>query len=247
MAGLSACLWQGFPEYNNMMIIDAIQKSASKYAAPDNQYGYGVPNMKTAFGILLADYATSSVNIANCQTTLNWTSKDLAMMRYEIERKLPGELNYNKIADINGQGSSLASHSYQYTDTLNNANPGTVYYKIKQVIDTALASLTTVDIDSTNITLTNPCTIADESKIIVYPNPVKKELTISIETKNAITNLNIAIYDITTGKQVYKVAKSKTTGKTILNLSIPFLQSGEYVIAAYDGKKKVNTAKFIKL
>ncbi|MBI1783455.1 MAG: S8 family serine peptidase, partial [Sphingobacteriales bacterium] len=176
MAGLSACLWQGFPEFNNMKIIDAIQKSASKYAAPDNQYGYGIPNMKTAFGILLADYATSSASIANCQTTLNWTSKDLGMMRYEIERKLPGELNYTKIADINGQGSSLAAHNYQYTDALNNANAGTIYYRIKQVTDTAVATLTAVFIDSTSTTLSNTClgsgvnnTDPNANKIIVYP------------------------------------------------------------------------------
>lgn len=252
MAGLSACLWQGFPEFNNMKIIDAIQKSASKYNAPDNQYGYGIPNMKTAFGILLADYATSSVSITNCQTTLNWTSKDLGMMRYEIERKLPGELNYTKIADVNGQGSSLASHNYQYTDALNNVNAGTIYYRIKQVIDTAIVSLTGVYIDSTNATLANTClgsgvnnTDPNADKIIVYPNPIKKDLSVSIESKNAISNLTIAIYDIT-GKQLYREDRSKTPGKFIFNLRIPFLPAGEYVIAVFDDRKKISSTKFIK-
>ncbi|MBI1780061.1 MAG: T9SS type A sorting domain-containing protein, partial [Sphingobacteriales bacterium] len=80
---------------------------------------------------------------------------------------------------------------------------------------------------------------------IVYPNPVKKDLLISIETKNAISNLNIVIYDIT-GKQVYREAKSKTARKIIFNLSIPFLSTGEYLITVYDGKKKISTTKFIK-
>ncbi|RTL59425.1 MAG: T9SS type A sorting domain-containing protein [Sphingobacteriales bacterium] len=245
MAGLSACLWQGFPEFNNMKIIDAVQKSASKYTAPDDHYGYGIPNMKTAFGILLADYATSSASIANCQTTLNWTSKDLGMMRYEIERKLPGELNYIKIADINGQGSLLTTHNYQYTDTLNNTNTGVIYYRIKQVIDTTAATLTAVYLDSTSVTLANPC-VTNTNNIIVYPNPVKKNMSVSVETKNAISKLYIVIYDIN-AKQVYREEKSKSPGKIIFNLSVPFLLSGEYIIAVYDDKKKVNATKFIKL
>ena len=48
LAGLVACLWQAYPEFNNMEIIDAVQRSASKYATPDNRYGYGIPNFRKA-------------------------------------------------------------------------------------------------------------------------------------------------------------------------------------------------------
>src|SRR6478735_12528012 len=48
MAGLVACFWQAFPEFTNMEIIDAIQKSSNKYASPDGQYGYGIPNFRLA-------------------------------------------------------------------------------------------------------------------------------------------------------------------------------------------------------
>ncbi|MEP7278348.1 MAG: S8 family serine peptidase [Bacteroidota bacterium] len=49
MCGLVACLWQAFPEFSNMEIMDAVQKSASKYNNPDNQFGYGIPNMRIAY------------------------------------------------------------------------------------------------------------------------------------------------------------------------------------------------------
>ncbi|MEP6751091.1 MAG: S8 family serine peptidase, partial [Bacteroidota bacterium] len=49
MCGLVACLWQAFPEFSNMEVFDAVQKSASKYATPDNQFGYGIPNMRVAY------------------------------------------------------------------------------------------------------------------------------------------------------------------------------------------------------
>jgi serine protease AprX len=52
LAGLVACLWQAYPEFNNMEIIDAVQRSASRYTSPDNRYGYGIPNFRKAAEIL---------------------------------------------------------------------------------------------------------------------------------------------------------------------------------------------------
>jgi len=52
MAGLVACLWQAFPEFNNHDIIDAVQQSADRYNHPDDRYGYGVPNFMRAFSLL---------------------------------------------------------------------------------------------------------------------------------------------------------------------------------------------------
>jgi hypothetical protein len=53
MAGLIACLWQAFPEFSNMQIIDAVRRSASKYSNPDDRVGYGIPNMRLAYQLLL--------------------------------------------------------------------------------------------------------------------------------------------------------------------------------------------------
>lgn len=52
IAGLIACLWQAFPEFTNVEIIDAVQKSADRYNNPDNRYGYGIPNFRVAFTLL---------------------------------------------------------------------------------------------------------------------------------------------------------------------------------------------------
>ena len=52
VAGLIACLWQAYPEFSNMEIIDAVQRSAHKYTTPDDRYGYGIPNFRVAAGIL---------------------------------------------------------------------------------------------------------------------------------------------------------------------------------------------------
>lgn len=55
IAGLIACLWQAFPEFSNMKIIEAIKKSSSIYNNPDNRIGYGIPNMRLAYEWLLAE------------------------------------------------------------------------------------------------------------------------------------------------------------------------------------------------
>lgn len=50
--GLIACLWQAFPEFTNMEILDAVKKSSSLYPSPDMRYGYGLPNFRKAYEML---------------------------------------------------------------------------------------------------------------------------------------------------------------------------------------------------
>lgn len=54
ICGLVTCLWQAFPDFNNMEIIDALQKSSHKYNSPDDRFGYGIPNMRKAYDLLAA-------------------------------------------------------------------------------------------------------------------------------------------------------------------------------------------------
>ena len=48
IAGAVACLWQANPEFSNMEIIDAIQKSSDNYTSPNADYGYGLPDFNKA-------------------------------------------------------------------------------------------------------------------------------------------------------------------------------------------------------
>lgn len=51
-AGMAACLWQAFPNKSNMDIFYAIEKSANLYKAPNDEYGYGIPNFELAYDLL---------------------------------------------------------------------------------------------------------------------------------------------------------------------------------------------------
>jgi subtilisin family serine protease len=63
MAGMAACLWQAFPDKNNMQIIRAIEQSASRYTSPDDYTGYGIPDMAKAFYLLSNTYNSSSLQL----------------------------------------------------------------------------------------------------------------------------------------------------------------------------------------
>lgn len=55
MAGLITCLWQAFPRFNNMKILSALYAASDRATNPTDRYGYGIPNMKTAYRSLKAD------------------------------------------------------------------------------------------------------------------------------------------------------------------------------------------------
>jgi serine protease AprX len=52
LAGLVTCLWQAFPDFTNMQIIEAVEKSSSIYNNPDNRIGYGIPDFQKAYNDL---------------------------------------------------------------------------------------------------------------------------------------------------------------------------------------------------
>ena len=49
IAGLAACLWQAYPEFNNMEILTAIEQSAHLFDMPNDSLGYGIPNFYQAY------------------------------------------------------------------------------------------------------------------------------------------------------------------------------------------------------
>ena len=64
-AGAVACLWQANKSKTNMQLLDAIEKSASKYTTSDSIMGYGIPDFCLANQILtgIQSYEASSSSI----------------------------------------------------------------------------------------------------------------------------------------------------------------------------------------
>lgn len=255
MAGLATCLWQGFPEYNNMKIVTALRQAGHKATTPDDRVGYGIPDMKLAFGRLLTEYATSSSSVNGCRVTVSWNSKDMNAMKYEIERKAPGETVYSKIGDVLAQGGDvLANKSYQFNNDLTSGSSGNYSYRIRQIIDTATAGFTAVYIDTTNITISSPCVVTavtdpnQAAKIVtLQPNPVSgNRVTLVVETPNAISNMPIAVYDAK-GSMLLQLKESKGPGKKVIEIPAAAMPKGKYYIKVWDAGKVLGTAELIRL
>ena len=183
------------------------------------------------------------------------TSKDVAAMRYEIERKVPGEINYSKVGEVAAQaGDVLAIRKYQFNNTIISPTPGIVSYRIRQVIDTNAASFTAVYIDTTNVTISSGCfatgtggTGQIAEKITLQPNPVSNTNTnLSIETPYAISNMPVIIYD-SKGAQVMLIQSSKTSGKKIIEIQTNHFSKGKYYIKVLNGTKTLGTATLLVL
>ena len=153
MAGLSTCLWQAFPESNNMGIISALQESASAYTTPNDRLGYGIPDMKKAFVILLKRYYSQQLQQAGCNVTLKWTTKSSSNMNFVIERKLPAEADYTALQTISGSGS-FAQNNFTYTDNLAAITaPVNISYRIRMNLDTDTSFI----LSTINFNHQNPC------------------------------------------------------------------------------------------
>jgi hypothetical protein len=255
MAGLGTCLWQAFPEFNNMKIRKALWQSGSIATNPDDRIGYGIPDMKKAFESLLIDYSSADGSVSDCKTILNWTSKDISAMKYEVERKVFGESNYSKIADVPAVSNInvLENNSYQFADTLINVQAGTVSYRIRQIIDSSASSFTAVYIDTVNIDLATSCVTTgvdpvnpNSKNIVIIPNPAHDQFTLRVITNNPIPNLIIRIVDMR-GSSVLQFVRSKGSGTQNFDFLVRRLAKGKYTVAVYDGDHFLISRELIKL
>ena len=141
IAGLVACLWQAFPEFSNKEIIETVRKSSARYNNPDARTGYGIPNMRLAYGmlekesnirkakgILKADRLKVYPNPITDDFTIVYNGKNngkLSLQLLSIEGKLIRNLSYDVLENeyyffnVNGMGA-LAPGQYilSYQDSV---------------------------------------------------------------------------------------------------------------------------------
>jgi subtilisin family serine protease len=247
MAGLATCLWQGFPEYNNMKIIQALKQSAHKFSSPDDRVGYGIPNVKNAFSRLLNDYSTLTAYVTTCTTTLTWNSKDIAGMKYEIERKLATEAVYTKVGQVNAmERNAFSNHSYTYHQSILGLPAGTINYRIRQIIDTTTLNFHATYIDSVQINTPTDCIVGNDIIIQLRPNPVSNdEATLYIETPDAINNLSVLLFDIK-GSLLWQAKESKLPGRKVISIPVEKFQKGIYYFKVYNNDQLIGYTEMVR-
>jgi len=246
IAGLTTCLWQGFPEFNNMKIIEALRQAGSRATDPDNRMGYGIPDVKKAVMNLLKDFSQTSASVSNCTATLQWTGKDAGSMKYEIERQLPGQSNFVKIGEQNGSGSVFGTRSpYQFQDDVNGYTE--VAYRIRQIIDTSAAGFMADYLDTVTIHPASSCIDASFRDVLLFPNPADKLFTAKVTAPNASSDIVIRIFS-SRGQLVAELKNGKPAGTMYFEgISIAGLPKGIYFVRVYERDQPIATKKLIKL
>jgi len=246
LAGLITCLWQGFPEFNNMRIIRALQRSGSIASAPNDRIGYGIPDMRKAVLILLKEYVTSTATPTNCNVQLKWNSKDVQGMRYELERMSAADLTFTKIADVQGSGTVFGPRSYTFNDVLANVPQGVLTYRIRQVIDSSGAGLNADYIDTVTVNLANSCGYTPADNVVLLPNPALNQTAVRINITDPIQTLTIRLFDAK-GALLYEARQAKPAGVVSYAVPVYHLPKGKYYVGVYNDEKKIAVKELVKL
>lgn len=168
MAGLATCLWQAFPEVNNMNIITTLQQSGNRAANPDDRTGYGVPDVKKAFVMLVKQLFTKQITQSSCRANLQWTVKTDSVISVVVERKLSSENTYSAINTQNSTGA-FALRNFSYTDDLINVNATSITYRLRMNI----TADTSFYLDSATINFTpKPALGADKTAAVCTGNNI---------------------------------------------------------------------------
>lgn len=243
LAGLAACLWQGFPERNNWEIMEAIRNSSTTTTAPNNRTGYGIPDMRKATGILIQQYANATITASACGATIQWQSKDGGAMQYQVERLDPGSSNFVTIATINANGAAWSNKSYQYTDRPTGLS-GNFTYRILQVLDTTAANYYALYLDTLSIANITGCN--NSQRYSINPNPSSGNSQLQLAFTEAVPRMMLQFYN-QSGQQIWQQQLDKPAGFYQHNLPTTLLAAGKYYLRIAAADRVFTTLEFVKL
>jgi serine protease AprX len=238
MAGLTTCLMQAFPEYNNMIIMDAMQRSGTRASNPDNRIGYGIPDMMKAFVLLQRKSYTQQSSLSNCINNLQFKAKFDNSMNVVIERKLANEVAYAPFKTIAGTGS-FSVKTINATDDLSGVPAGNVMYRVRMDI----ATDTSFYLDSLTIAAPQLCSVPENS-VRIAPNPVISDLNV-IVSRTAATEISILVTNAA-GQRIYTKTYQQPVGSLVQTINLANAASGAYFVKVFAAGKKIATKQIIK-
>lgn len=227
--GLIACLWQAFPQYNNMTILDAVYKSANRYNNPDDRFGYGIPDMKKAYAILKKKQNDSLYGG-------EWLFATPKQFNDTLHVTLVGQVDGPvklTLLDENGKAMAVIQLTTQQQEVYD-----TAFTKLATFFGGNYQLVYTDSLTQTSIPLTKPLNLS--SWLVAKPNPFGSNLSVYI---NAPETGNIAIRLIdAAGKIITRQQLTVTQGNiyTVKFNSLQGLARGVYFIQYIgQGQKRV--------
>jgi hypothetical protein len=235
IAGLVACLWQAFPNFNNTKILDAVYKSSNRYNNPDNRFGFGIPNLKRAYQLLKKDQNTALYGNETLFATPN-------PFTVQIDVTFIGQSTGNAKLDLlNASGQVVATQSFSiekeeiYSYSFSNLNTlaGGVY-KVRYT-----DSLTTKAIALQKDLL-------NRDWLIASPNPFQNNLSVYFKAA-ATEQVNLRLVDAK-GRviEIISLQVNENDSRNISFSKVKHIARGVYFIQ-YISKAQKRTIKVVKL
>ncbi|MEM7297035.1 MAG: T9SS type A sorting domain-containing protein, partial [Bacteroidota bacterium] len=185
------------------------------YSVLSNDSYYTVTTDPTSLPVELTSF---TVKAHENHFTLEWsTASELNNDYFTLYKSLNG-YDFKKLTQINGNGTTSTPENYQFQDLVNPSSP-IVYYMLEQV-----------DFDGTteNLGILRGEALSISTALSVYPNPVERIGTISLDNNDA--GSEIILYD-TDGSVAWIL--NTFDGHIVLPLG---LQAGTYILQ--NGSKK---------
>ncbi|MDZ7263071.1 MAG: hypothetical protein ONB16_00710 [candidate division KSB1 bacterium] len=122
--------------------------------------------------VVPVELASFQISLVQGQVHLEWTTEsETNNLGFEIERQ-QNSAHYERIAFVNGHGTTTSPHKYSYTDAT--ISTGTFSYRLKQIDTDGSFQFS----EAKTITLAAP---ADFKLEKCFPNPFNPETTISYQ------------------------------------------------------------------
>ena len=185
-----------------------------------NPATYSIP-LFTA-GTLPLELISFSAEKLSAAALLKWvTSNEINVKEFQLERSLDA-VNFNTVNTQAAQNGGT-THSYSYTDQLQNINAGIIYYRLKMI-----------DIDG-RIKYSLIVKVYQDSKmtnsLAITPNPVVDKATLRIVSTVA-GNCDIRIIN-QLGEVLYQQKAQLIKGENIIGInSLPSIAKGVYTVQA---------------
>ncbi|MBS1742179.1 MAG: S8 family peptidase [Bacteroidetes bacterium] len=240
MAGITTCLWQAFPEVNNMSVIAALEASANRWENPDDRTGYGIPDVKKAFVILQKQLYTRQSSIVNCTMDIQFNVKTDATMNIEVERKSATDASFTLLPGNLSSSENYGMHAFHFIDDLGNLSMGTYQYRLKVNIDTD----TSYYLDTINVNYDQTCALPAENSVKIGPNPFTDHINVMI-ARTTDSKIEVVLRN-SIGQKVYKSNFQQPAGMQTLVIPMQSFSRGIYFLTVYANGKKEVTKKMVK-
>ncbi len=231
--------WQALGVHNNATqsvtngIVTAVRSGLTSFS--DYSIGYS----GTVLPIKLTYFKAEKYN-DDADALLTWnTASEVNNDHFELEvatvTDANGQLEFNKIGEVAGSGTTTIATDYSFIDTEPNKS-GIRYYRMKQV-----------DFDGTFSYSEVQAVVFDAAKVemsTLYPNPVYDVLHFSLQSPDN-RQVTVSISNMV-GQEVYKESISLNSGKNTVNFNVSDLPNGLYFLNMLDGLQRNNPTKFEK-